>query len=226
MIRLINSLPDILDCDVSLIKIRLAFESYPEDTLLWEQDGGRCLLCMSGRVLIIYDRFADFKELSEFIGVISPDCVFADYRTLKRLNLKITERINVMRLERLPECALQDNDMLKSDEIYELLNVKELTLPPFESFAVDFCRRLNHGRLKYFAKRDTCAAVLQLTDGFALLTGIVSSKKGGGTLALCGVLEQCPDYDVLACCRDDVIGFYEKNGFVKTGVAGMGILNH
>ena len=83
-----------------------------------------------------------------------------------------------------------------------------------EFFAVDFCYRLNHGYLKYFALKEICAAI-GISDGQAvLLNGIASHKKGMGSVALHGVLSQFGYKTAFAVCERDVCGFYEKNNFI------------
>ena len=98
------------------------------------------------------------------------------------------------------------------NEIYKLLNIKGLDLPPYEYFAVDFCHRLNHGGLKYFALKENCAAIGVFDGQAVLVNGIASHKKGMGTLALCGLLSQ---YNVpaFAVCEKNVTPFYLKNNF-------------
>ena len=111
-------------------------------------------------------------------------------------------------------------DELKSREIYDILNIKEFSLPEYPYFAVDFCRRINHGRADYFAVKDKCAAVSFHTGNYALLNGIVSREKGLGTVALNAILQKNYGRELLCCCEEDLIGFYEKNGFKKLYKAG------
>ena len=110
-------------------------------------------------------------------------------------------------------------DTVNSKEIYELLDVKGLNLPFYEHFAVDFCYRLNHGQLKYFALKDKCAAI-GICDGQAVLVnGIASHKKGMGSIALKGLLSQY-SITALAVCEKKIMPFYLKNNFSHSYDAG------
>ena len=109
--------------------------------------------------------------------------------------------------------SLDSPDNLKSDEIYNLLNVDGLSLPPFDTFAVDFCHRKNTGKLKVFAKAETFAAISIHSDNVCLINGIASHKKGQGSIALKGILSQNFGKTALACAKEEIKNFYIKNGF-------------
>jgi len=105
------------------------------------------------------------------------------------------------------------SDNLSSKEIYELLDVKGLSLPSYPYFAVDYCRRLNKGFADYFAIKDKCAAIVFKTEDTAIINGIASKEKGFGGVALKGILQRVRGKTLFVCCRDSVKGFYEKYGF-------------
>ena len=107
-----------------------------------------------------------------------------------------------------------EGDCLSSREIYDLLNVEGLSLPEYPYFAVDYCHRLNHGFADYFALKNKCCAVTFNCGDEAIMNGIASHQKGMGSIALKGVLQKNYGRDFLVCCRDSVLEFYKKNGFV------------
>ncbi len=211
MIRLTNEIPKISLPLAEVIKINCTYDLYKDIALFWIQDNHRTIISMLDGNMTIYNNDADIDELREFIGVISPLSVFSDADTLTALFGDSFHRVCVMKSEHQFECDIP-SDTLNSSEIYKLLDIEGLELPVFEHFAVDFCYRLNHGQLKYFALKDRCAAIT-ICDGQAvLLNGIASHQKGMGTRALSGVLSGC-DMPCLAVCEKTVKPFYLKNNF-------------
>ena len=211
MISLVNEIPKINLPLAEVVKINCNYNLYKDIALFWVQDGDRAVTSMLDGNMVIYNRDADIEELREFINVISPQSVFSDAVTLENLFDDNFYRVYVMKSEHNFVCDIQ-SDIVDSKGIYELLDVNGLELPLYEHFAVDFCHRLNHGHLKYFALKDKCAAVV-ISDGqAALLNGVASHQKGMGTVALYGVLSQF-DMPCLAVCENGVMPFYLKNNF-------------
>ncbi len=211
MISLATSLPALLSNCVEAIKINCTYNSYRDIALFWTQDKNRAVISMLDGNMVILNNSANIEELREFIGVISPASVFSDANTLQQLFNGKFHRVYVMKSEYNFTCNVSSQSV-NSSEIYKLLNVRGLELPPYEHFAVDFCHRLNHGKLKFFALKENCAAI-GIFDGQAVLVnGIASHKKGMGTVALCGLLSQ---YNALAfaVCEQGVMQFYLKNNF-------------
>ncbi len=211
MICLVNKIPKIAFPLAEVVKINCIYNLYKDIALFWTQDCDHSVISMLDGNMTIYNNDADIDELREFIGVISPLSVFSDADTLTALFGDNFHRVYVVKSEQRFECDIP-SDVLNSNEIYKLLDTDGLELPPYEHFAVDFCYRLNHGQLKYFALKDRCAAV-SICDGQAvLLNGIASHQKGMGTLALCGVLSEF-DMPCLAVCEKAIMPFYLKNNF-------------
>lgn len=218
MISLVSDIPKIALPLAEVVKINCIYNSYKDVAMFWVQDENNAIISMLDGNMTVYNNGADFDELRGFINVISPQSVFSDAATLKKLFQNNYHRVCVVKSEHGFECGLQ-SDVLGSGEIYKLLDVDGLELPPYEYFAVDFCHRLNHGHLKYFALKNECAAVA-ISDGQAvLLNGIASHQKGMGSVALCGVLAGI-DLPCLAVCEDKVMPFYLKNNFSHVYDAG------
>lgn len=213
MISLIKNLPEINDtCSAELIKIKCLFEAYSDIALFWSQDETDTLISMLDGNMVIYAKSPVLEELKSFINVISPKNIFTDLATAKALQLEISQTAAV--LKRDCDIKPQDSpDNLKSDQIYDILNVEGLSLPPFDSFAVDFCHRRNIGKLKVFAKDKTFAAISIHSGDVCLINGISSKQKGQGSLALSGILSQNFGKTALACALEDIKNFYIKNGF-------------
>ncbi len=217
MITPVRELPQIDAADLPLLKILCAAECYPEDTQVWRQDD--CLLCLTDGDLILSGP-ADKEELTAFIGFLQPRRVFADLPVLEALGLAPKERLCILSRRADTTDSVFISEELSSRDVYRLLSVDGLELPPYELFAVDHCRRLNHGWAQYFAIGGKCAALSRHSGDFAYICGIASHEKGFGTVALNGILQKNHGRTVLVCCRPSVCGFYEKNGFSFLGEAG------
>lgn len=226
MISLVSRLPEISLLRAEWVKIKCLFDVYKNDdkVLFWCQDNNKAIISMTDRNMIILNLGAQIEELKEFCDVLSPACVFSDYETLVKLGRKPPERINIIhRKADITSDILSDE--LKSDQIYSLLDVKGLSLPEYEYFAVDYCRRLNMGCADYFAIKGKCAAVSFKTENLSIMNGIASHQKGFGSIALKGILSKNYGNEFLVCCRDSVLDFYQKNGFEPLYYGGYWVKN-
>lgn len=226
MIKLINELPIVLTLSAEMVKINCLYDSYRNDpsVMFWSQDSDKCIIAITDGNMIIHNNSADIEELREFVSVLSPACVFSDIDTLKAIDCAPDENINVVYrkadIEGITPC-----DDLKSNDLYELLDVTGLSLPDYPHFAVDYCRRKNLGFAKSFAIKEKCAVITFNSGNTAIINGLASHKKGFGSIALKGILQQNYGKDFFACCRDSVLPFYLKNGFKKLYNAGYWVKN-
>ncbi len=214
MVTLVDKIPEIDTLSAEWVKIKCLYNSYKNDSkvMFWVQDTDKCVIALTDGNMIIYNISADFEELTEFVDVINPACVFSDYDTLSKIGRKPKERINII-YRKADIVGETEGDSLSSREIYDLLNVDGLSLPEYSYFAVDYCHRLNHGFADYFALKGKCCAVTFNCGDMAIMNGIASHEKGMGSVALKGVLQKNYGRDFLVCCRDSVLEFYKKNGF-------------
>ncbi len=226
MISLTDKLPEFFGLSAEMLKINCLFDSYKNDSnvMFWVQDSDKCVISMTDGNMIIHNNNADIEELSEFVEVLSPVCVFSDMDTLKRLRLIPDENINVV-YRKADISGQAVSDTLKSDELYKLLDVDGLSLPDYPHFAVDYCKRLNAGFANYFAIKNKCAVITFNSGDKAIINGLASHNKGFGTIAINGILQKNYGKDFLACCRDSVLPFYYKNGFQKLYNAGYWVKN-
>ena len=214
MVTLVDKIPEIDNLSAEWVKIKCLYNSYKNDSkvMFWVQDTDKCVIALTDGNMIIYIISADFEELTEFVDVINPACVFSDYDTLSKIGRKPKERINII-YRKADIKGETKGDSLSSREIYDLLDVEGLSLPEYPYFAVDYCYRLNHGFADYFALKGKCCAVTFNCGDMAIMNGIASHQKGMGSVALKGVLQKNYGRDFLVCCRDSVLEFYKKNGF-------------
>lgn len=218
MILLVDEIPAISLSRPEVIKINCNYNSYKDIAFFWVQDDTRAVISMLDGNMVIFNQQANIEELKEFINIISPSSVFSDEHTLKMLFGDAFYPVCVMKSEYKFECDTQ-SDEVSSSQIYKLLDVEGLELPPYEHFAVDFCHKLNHGHLKYYALKNLCAAVGISDSNAVLVNGIASHKKGMGTMALCGLLSQY-NLPAVAVCEKRVMPFYTKNKFSLWYTAG------
>ena len=214
MVTLVDKIPEIDTLSAEWVKIKCLYNSYKNDSkvMFWTQNTDKCVIALTDGNMIIYNISADFEELTEFVDVINPACVFSNYDTLSKIGRKPKERINII-YRKADIKGETKGDSLSSREIYDLLDVEGLSLPEYPYFAVDYCYRLNHGFADYFALKGKCCAVTFNCGDMAIMNGIASHQKGMGSVALKGVLQKNYGRDFLVCCRDSVSEFYKKNGF-------------
>lgn len=226
MIKLIKELPEINTLSAELVKLHCLFDSYKDDkaVLFWEQTQADTLISLADGNMIISGTSPNTQELKEFIAVVSPISIFTSENVFEKLGYEPQKRVHIMhRKADITECA--ERDEMTSEEIYELLNVPVLELPPYPDFAVDYCRRKNKGYADYFALKKKCAGIAFNTENYAILSGIASHEKGYGSVALKALLKYNFGKQFLVCCRSAVKGFYEKNGFREIYKAGYWVKN-
>lgn len=220
MINNTDSLPRFHTPSAEAIKAQNLFGAYKEQMRLFSQDTtGAAITFLDGNAIILGT--VEPREAKSFLRFIRAKSVFSAADNLTALyGENGYEKLNVLILRHPPQMAPGSfGDDLSSREIYEILNVPEFTLPPYEYFATDYCRRKNHGLIKVFAKRDICAAITIESENYRLIEGIVSRQKGrGGALLQAAVCGRKP---VLTVCRNGLIPFYTKFGFEPLYTAGL-----
>ena len=213
MIKLTDKISEPKIINAELLKIKLTFDAYSDIALFWRQEDTGCVISMlDGNMVIYAPEGTDFDELYEFIGVISPRSIFTSHKVAEKLQLQGIQKAAVM-FKTADGGQKGRCDALSSDELYKFLLSGGFTLPEYPDFAVDICHRVNHGLACVFALRDGFAAVCFNTDNFCLINGIVSFKKGMGSRALSQISAEHKGKTIIACCEENVCGFYTKNGF-------------
>ncbi len=227
MITLVSEIPFLDMLSAEAVKINCLYESYKNDSsvMFWIQNDDDAYISMTDGNMIIYSVSPDYEELSDFVNVLSPACIFSDYITLEKIGKIPPENINVMHRKADIKSDIP-SDILSSKELYELLDVKGLSLPKYPYFAVDYCRRLNYGYAKYFALKNKCATITFNTKNYAIINGLAAKEKGYGSVVLNGILSLNFGKEFLVCCRDSVMPFYQKNGFKKLYNSGYWVKNN
>ncbi len=218
MISLVNEI-DILPCNAENIKMLETYKLYKDIALFWKESDSNFYISMLDGNMIFSGCPKDLAEIKEFLAMISPSSIFGDYDTLKLLGLEDkTERVNVL-YTKANKSISEKSDVLSSKDVYDILTDGKLDMPQYEYFAVDFCHRLNKGRLKYFGIKNKAVA-LSIGETNVLINGVASLEKGLGTKVLKGVLNENIGQGVFVCCKDAVKPFYIKNGFKDLYFAG------
>ncbi len=214
MITLVREIPDLDMALAEWVKIKCLYSAYPKDknVMFWVQGDNEAVIAMTAGNMIICRLGGDPLELTEFVNMLNPACVFSDWDTLCLIERKPRERINI--LSRLADIEGETaGDGFSSKEVYSLLDVEGLSLPDYPDFAVDYCHRLNAGLADYFGIKGKCCAVSFNCGDSAIMNGIASHQKGMGSVALKGILQKNKAREFFVCCRDGVLPFYYKNGF-------------
>ena len=218
MIRLTDRLPELTEPDAVGFKLHALFECYADTALFWTQESrDTCFGLLDGHLILSAKQPVD-QELRHFVSFLSPKSIFTHPETLASLGLTATETVFVLAAKGTPGEVLSA-DTVSSREVYELLSVEGLSLPDYPSFAVDYCRKINHGLASVFAQKGRGAAVTLLHGNYALLNGLASHQKGFGSLAVQHILHENATKTVLVCCRAPLCKFYKKNGFSPVGQA-------
>jgi hypothetical protein len=191
MIKLVTKLPELNFLSAEAVKIKCLYDCYKNDShvLFWIQDQDKAYISMTDGNMIIFNNGADTEELTQFVSVLNPVCIFSDIDTLNAIGHIPPENINIM-YRKADIMGETKSDQMSSKEIYSLLDVDGLSLPEYPYFAVDYCKRLNMGSAKYFALKDKCAIITFNSGEKAIINGLASHQKGYGTIALTAALQQ------------------------------------
>ncbi len=211
MICITDRFPAFLNTAES-IKIYENMKLYGDVALIFEQKNSNLLISLLDGDMVIDGQPCDTEELKEFINLNSPKSIFANFNLIKTLDLN-GDILPVSVMKTFSDKSFcKISDTVNSKEAYGLLNIKQFSLPTYENFAVDFCLRLNRGRLKYFAVKDKAIAI-SIGEKEILINALVSREKGYGGICLKGILSENINKNVYVLAKEDVKAFYEKYGF-------------
>lgn len=220
MINRVSTLPRQDGPFAERIKLENLFRAYKDEIQLFAQARTGAVISLLNGDAIVSGK-AETEELRQFLSFLRPNSVFSAADNLTALYGEDGfERVNVLISEKraVPNGNNTFSYDFSSKEAYDLLSDGGFSLPPYEYFATDYCRRKNMGLMKVSGKRGECIALTLEGDEYRLLSGIVSKKSGsGGALLLSAVGGDKP---VLAVCRDELLPFYGKFGFKPIYKAG------
>ena len=135
MIRLTSALPEIHSLSAEYLRIRCLFDVYKDDpgVLFWEQGEGQAYLSLADGDMTVYNPAGDAEEIRSFLGMLSPETVFSDLKTLEALGLVPLQKSTVLYREAdLP--PKDESDPLSSRELYDLFLSGGLLLPDYPVF--------------------------------------------------------------------------------------------
>ncbi len=233
MIKKVTRLPALSVKDMSLAKIYAQDKAFGNSSLendFWVQSNGdkiTAVISMDGGSMNIWCDSPDYKELREFISVLSPAVIFTEYENAEPLGIKC-ERIRNMLTFKTEKTAELSCDFILQ-ELYDKLSLGsdvDIHLPSFEVFAPDVSHRLRHGGAVSTVS-EYGAALAFLFDGGAVMSGIALSPeyrgKGLGKTLLLSLLSAI-DGDFFVAANDINKNFYLKNGFTLKGSVCFGSL--
>ena len=212
MIKLVSALPHLDYKRAECVRINCTRDLYKDEALFWIQDEDKLFISMLGPDMTVFNNGGNLEELKEFINIISPSSLFSDSNTLKELFGNDFEETYVYS-KKADERSPIESHKFSSSAVYEIFKKAGLSVPPYDSFAVDFCLRINRDKAACFYIENTAAAFSVKGGNYALINGIASLKKGEGTPCLKGILSLVKGKTVLAVVEEKNKPFYEKNGF-------------
>ena len=199
--------------DVFSLRIECEIASFPDTTTLYKADTGGYISLSAGGGCVVSGG-VPLEELTSFLNLLSPKSVFLSEENAKDIKggFKVTP-VTVLERTDIREMPFK-GDRLKSDDVYKILKLAfGENIPPFDQFAVNFCRQKNKNNLLYVAVKDTAVAIASTHKNSAYISAVASLKKGMGSIVLNGLLTKLKDKKVYVVCENEIKPFYLKNGF-------------
>lgn len=218
MISLINTLQKRKIETAEFFKIKSTFSAYKDIALIYSQEDKTFISVLDSNAVIDYGG-TDTEEIKKFLNITGIKTVFSSRAFFEKAGLPF-EPLSVFKTEE-KFVKKDQSDTLSSKEVYSLLSSADFELPEYPAFAVDFCHRLNHGLLSYFAKKDRAVCILFKQDKTVLINGIVSKEKGLGSPTLKNALANEEYNTAFAVIKPQLAPFYLKNGFSEYYSAGL-----
>lgn len=205
--------------DAAAVRMGVALGCYPDETLCYVQpESGATAVLSAGHLTVFAATPAD-AEWRAFLNFLPARDLFASGETFRALGL-VPDRVFSEFARTATQTDVPESDEIGSREIFELFRRAGLYVPEYGDFAVDFCRKRNHGFAAAYVCKGKSAAVCQFVGKTALLTGVAAVEKGYGSVALKGILNTQTGRSVHACSTAENAPFYEKNGFSVVGTVG------
>lgn len=184
---------------------------YTAENLFAAQLNGDFVICDCGKTDI--EELAEFLCFSGFAGVFCSDKLGRELSEKLSLEAKI---INLMRFG--GEISGEIPETLSVSEAYSV--IKTGFCFDFEPWYLDMSHRVRHGISRFYGLCGSALAVQYSINGEALLSQVstLPEKRGNGCAsrllsAVCGELR---DFAVYVLCENELVPFYQKNGFYCT----------
>ncbi len=220
MIKLVSRFTDEPIKDPNYIKIAASIKAYgtlKSFCTVWQT--GATLICkIDGHVTLYGDDF-DSEEVKKFLGAIGAGGISCSVSAAEKLGFAY-RTVNV--LECCKGIGAAVDFAPSTDEIYNILSLGtdgDIILPERTAFIADLSHRIRHGTALAATYKGTVCVAPYVIDGAALICGVCAGEnRGGGFAGVCvSAMVHRLARPTLVLCSDELVGFYKKFGFVKTG---------
>lgn len=198
-------------------------ERFLEHWVQLEDNEPRAVISRIDRNITIFCESAD-DELLEFIEAVGYNTVFAD----KELFPQYWSGEVLMKFVRKPETEISDNIDFNPTirEIYSVLERcrgEGFEIPDFDSFYPDMSHRVRHNLSRVLAYRldgqaIACCMTSAETGNCAIISGVACLSeyrgKGYASKLVAKIVEALGDRDIFVFCREELVGFYIRVGFI------------
>lgn len=221
MIKLVNR----IDFGQGVLFEKLKSESAVYESILsalfYRSDSGAAIGILDSNMTIAGD--TDTEELLEFMRFSGPRTLLCECDLADRLGIKYT-RLNVMRANALGDKMKKEAPFCEPKEAYSLLmngTDGDISPPSYEAFCLDYSLRVRRGRAYGTAYKNSVCIASAVSDSSVIISGVAtdSSSRGSGFGLMCvmNMRRHFADKECFVFCRDGLIPFYKKCGFVVFG---------
>lgn len=223
-LKVLQSLPDCFET-VKIMSLVSCYGLETEFLLLYKQtdeNGALSSVIMRfyNELTVFSDGNLDLAELKEFIDFFGCG-LFCKAELFESLKIKNFNRYCCM--EFAGEAIEQKSENLKYEKIYEILknaNSKDIILPEFDDWYVDFCHRVRHKKSRSFSiDKSGVAITIFETENSAVIGGVateINSRNRGiarkNILGICDVLQK-ENKKIFLLCSEELLKFYVNLGF-------------
>lgn len=159
----------------------------------------------------------DFGELAEFLNFSGFSEIFCSYylgQILEKLLDVKRESVNLMRFAGVSE--KNELEILAPADAYQI--IKTGFDFEFEPWYLDMSHRVRHGVSRLYGLDGAALAVQYNQNGEALISQVATlpEKRGKGCARrlISAVCAELLESEIFVLCEDNLLGFYEKIGFV------------
>ncbi len=181
--------------------------------------GGAYIAALDGSFVISGAERADFPELAQFLSIHGFADIFCSYETGERLrDCLVAEYTTVDLMEYAGGKSGAEPPERTPSEVWEIIGSRFDI--PFEPWYLDMSHRVRHGISRCFSDGNAALVMQHSISGEVLLSQVCVRRecegKGFAGRLLRAVCGSVPGR-VQVVCADELVGFYEKCGFVPVG---------
>lgn len=162
----------------------------------------------------------DVEELAEFLGFSCFSDIFCSEKIGPELEKELKVRredVNLMRFAGVPEES--DIEIISPYEAYKIIKTGFNFEP--EPWYLDMSHRVRHGVSQLYGLDGAALAIQYNYNGEALISQVATLPenrgKGCAKRLISAVCAQLSESEIFVLCEDELLGFYEKIGFVPVG---------